>query len=414
MSDGPVQPEMPNTERTPETAAASTPARSPRTHEAETEVQGAARGPTRRAAIKVYAVVSAGTVLLVLLSLALWARTERTTRTTALVAVPKGVTVVLAAAAEFRPEHRYVGSLQPWNEAKLGPQFNSAYVTEVRVRPGDVVRRGQVLAMLQPERAQAQNEATKMQAQAIEARLAAIQHESERIAGLMKKGIVSVNDAENKLAEAKSEQAKLAAAKSQLVSSALDVEDNTLRAPFDGEVADRLLDPGAFVHPGMPIVTVVDRRMVRATAEAPEADFDLVAPGTPVRLRLLSTGRELRIDVARRSPAADPSTRTIHFELDLPNRDRSIPVGTTAEIFIAQQRGEKAVVVPVAAAAVQGTKATVWVIAGDVAHRLVVPLLGEREGQLFLDPSLPAGSRVVLDGRTQLQEGNRVVARSAS
>jgi len=368
-----------------------------------------------RGAFRVYAVVIAGTVLLILASLGLWVRSARSTRTTALVADPKGVTVILAAAADFHPEHRYVGSLQPWNEAKLGPQFDSAYVTQVRVRPGDVVRQGEVLAQLQPERAEAQNESTKMQAQAIEARLAAIQHESERIVGLMKKGIVSINDAENKLAEAKSEQAKLAAARSQLVSSNLDVQDITLRAPFDGEVAERLLDPGAFVHPGMPIVTVVDRSRVRVTAEAPEADFDLLAPGTPVRLRLLSNGHELTVPVTRRSPAADPSTRTIHFEIDLPNPDRGFPVGTTAELRIAQRQGERAVTLPAAAVAVQGTKATVWTVAGgDVAHRIVVPLLGEREGRLFLDPSLPAGTRVVLDGRTQLQEGDKVVARAGT
>jgi membrane fusion protein (multidrug efflux system) len=230
----------------------------------------------------------------------------------------------------------------------------------------------------------------------------------------MKKGIVSVNDAENKLAEAKSEQAKLAAARSQLVSSNLDVRDSTLRAPFDGEVADRLLDPGAFVHPGMPIVTVVDRSRVRVTAEAPEADFELVAPGTPVRLRLLSTGKELTVPVTRRSPAADPSTRTIHFEIDLANPDRGFPVGTTAELLIAQKQGERAVTLPASAVTVQGGKAAVWTVAGDVAHRIVVPLLGEREGRLFLDPSLAAGTRVVLDGRTQLQEGNKVVARAGS
>jgi len=402
MTDRPHGPQPPQT--TPETGmTAETIAGTP-----------PSTAPAPRGAFRVYAAVGAGTALLVLASLGLWMRSERSTRTTAIAGDPKGVTFVVAAAAEFRPEHRYVGSLQPWNEAKLGPQFNSAYVTEVRVRPGDAVRQGQVLALLQPERANAQNEATKMQAQAIEAKLAAIQHESERIVGLMKKGIVSVNDAENKLAEAKSEQARLAAARSQLASSNLDVQDSTLRAPFDGEVADRLLDPGAFVRPGMPIVTVVDRRTVRVVAEAPEADFDLLAPGTPVRLRLLSTGRELQAPVARRSPAADPSTRTIHFELDLANHDRGIPVGTTVELFIAQKQGEKAVEIPAAAAAVQGTKATVWVIQGDAAHRLAVPLLGEREGQLFLDPTLAAGSRVVLDGRTQLQEGNRVVAKPAA
>ncbi|HJU83418.1 MAG TPA: efflux RND transporter periplasmic adaptor subunit [Holophagaceae bacterium] len=355
-----------------------------------------------------------GTALVVVLSLGLWAKTERSHHATALQATSKGVTVVPAKPAEYRPQHRYVGSLQAWNEAKVGPQFISAYITQVQVRPGDQVRRGQILATLEPERAQAQNEATKLQAEAIEAKLTAVKKESERILGLMKKGIVSVNEAENKLAEARSEEAKLGAAKSQLVSSNLEVQDSTLRAPFDGEVGERLLDPGAFVRPGTEIVSVVDRRSIRVSADAPESDFDLVAPGTPVLLKLLSDGRQLSAAVSRRSPTADPSTRTIHFELDLANQDRSIPAGTSAELLISKKDGEKALEVPAEAATVRGGKASVWTVEGGVARKHVLALLGEREGQLFLEPALPEGAVVVVDGRNQLQEGDKVVAKSQS
>jgi membrane fusion protein (multidrug efflux system) len=378
----------------------------------ETQMTEGHGTPRRRRLQPVQIVVIVATLVLALGGLGLGLQRQRSNQPTALERQAKGVTLVAAVAAEFRPEHRYIGTIQPWNEAKVGPQFDSAYVTQVLVRPGDTVRRGQVLARLEPERARNQSTTTKLQADAIEARLAAIRHESERIVGLMKKGIVSVNDAENKLAEAKSEEAKLGAAKSQLATSDLEVSDSTLLAPFEGEVADRLLDPGAFVHPGMPIVTVVDRRTVRVSAEAPEADFDLVSPGTLVRIRLAAANREIKAPVARRSPAADPSTRTIHFELDLANADRSLPVGTTAELLVTQKRGESAVALPAAAVEARGSKATVWVVEGGVAHRHVVALLGEVEGRLFLDPGLRPGSQVVLEGRNLLQDGDRVVARS--
>ena len=99
----------------------------------------------------------------------------------------------------------------------------------------------------------------------------------------------------------------------------LEVSDCVLRAPFAGEIAARSVDPGAFVHPGTAVATLVDRTTVRVIGEVPEGDFEVVAVGTPVQVRALATNRDLRAKIARRSPAADLSTRTVHLEIDIPD-----------------------------------------------------------------------------------------------
>ena len=347
----------------------------------------------------------------VIAGLGLWIRQIRTQNDVALAAAPKGVGTVAVAPAAYRSSSRFVGSLLPWEEAKVGPQFISAYLTQVLVRPGDGVHKGQVLATLQPEKVQAKSQASELQVKAIEAKEDAVRKEAERIRGLQKKGIVSINEAEKKLAEAASEQARLGAAKADLMSQSLELQDSVLRAPFDGEVSERSLDPGAFVHPGTTIVTVVDRRKIRVSADASEGDFALLAPGSPVQLKLLATGQELKAAIARRAPSADASTRTIHFEIDLPNPDRRYPAGTTAEIRVESERKEDAQVLPVAAASVKGTKATVFVVEEGRARKKVLTVLGEREGQLFVKPELPSGAQVVLEGRNQLQDGDPVAAK---
>lgn len=352
--------------------------------------------------------VVGSTAGVIVLSLLLLIRMEHRQRSVALVSQPKSVTGVALLAAEYRPVHRYVGTLEPWESAKVGPQFISGYITQVMVRPGDRIHRGQVLATLQPERAQAQSDATRMQAKAIEARQAALANEAGRIKGLLKKGIVSENEAEKKLAEAVSEGAKLGAAKSDLLNAELQVQDSTMRAPFDGEVASRSMDPGAFAKPGTEIVTVVDSRTVRITADAPEEDFDLLSAGTPVKIRLLSKSQLLKGIVSRRSSSADESTRTIHFEIDLPNLDRQIPVGTTAELLIEAKEAQKAVSIPLAAAVVRGGKATVFAVEEGKAHKKALAVLGEQEGVLFLAPDLPAGTSIIREGNSQIQEGDAV------
>jgi RND family efflux transporter MFP subunit len=167
------------------------------------------------------------------------------------------------------------------------------------------------------------------------------------------------------------------------------------------------------VHPGATIITVVDRRKLRVSADASEGDFGLLAPGSPVQLHLLATGEELKALIARRSPSADASTRTIHFEIDLPNPERRFPAGTTAEIRVESDRKEEAQALPVSAASVKGAKATVFLVDGDKARRRTLTVLGEREGMLFVKPELPAGAMIVLEGRNQLQDGDAIAPKPA-
>ena len=59
--------------------------------------------------------------------------------------VKKRVALQAATKTTFRPTRRYVGAVVPWQEARIGPQFIAAYVSDVTVRPGDAKKRGEVV-----------------------------------------------------------------------------------------------------------------------------------------------------------------------------------------------------------------------------------------------------------------------------
>jgi RND family efflux transporter MFP subunit len=324
---------------------------------------------------------------------------------------PKGVTVVVARAASYRPSRRYVGTILPWIEARVGPQLISAYVDTVLVRPGDIVKRGQVIATLDCRNASAASQAVAMQARAVQTEQEAIAHESARVAELKEGGFASPNEIERRAADSASKEAQLMETQARMQRATLEVGDCILRAPFAGEIAARSVDPGAFVHPGTAVATLVDRTTVRVVADVPEADFDAVGAGTPVEIRALATGRDLRAPIARRSPAADLATRTIHIEIDVPDPRRSLPVGTTAELGIGVGEPAPATEIPLVAAAVRGSKATVFVIQGQTARKRVYAVKGERGGSLFVDPARGGGEHVVTEGRALLQDGDRVEAK---
>jgi RND family efflux transporter MFP subunit len=366
----------------------------------------------KTARVSVLIALMAGTALLV--AYGLLVRAEARTSKTALSASAKPVAVVAAKAASFRRSRRYVGTLRPWVEAQVGPQLISAYVDTVLVRPGAPVKRGEVLATLDCRNASTAASAIAMQARAIEAKQKAVADEATRQVKLLHGGFASANEVEQAVAQSQAEEAQLEAQKATLAHSSLEVSDCVLRAPFDGEVGDRFVDPGAFVRPGTAIVSIVDRSTVRFVADVPEIDLTVVARGTALRIRVDATGQFVGGVVARRAPHADPDTRTIRFEVDLADRDRTIPVDTTGEATIEFGDTMPAAEIPLMAATVRGSRVTVFVVEAGTAHQRTVNELGESGGTLFVDRGLEPGARVVTEGRALLNDGDAVSAETDS
>jgi multidrug efflux pump subunit AcrA (membrane-fusion protein) len=161
----------------------------------------------------------------------------------------------------------------------------------------------------------------------------------------------------------------------------------------------------------MTIVSIVDRKTLRVTADAPEKDFDVVKIDTSVSIDALSTSTKITAKISRRAPKADPGTRTIHFEIDVADPNRTIPVGTTGIIHIEVGQPIPASEIPVYAATVNEKKAELFVIDQGVAHKKEVAVVGEVGGSLFVDPKqLPAGASVVTEGRALLENNDKVKA----
>ena len=374
--------------------------------------QGAQQASENHGRARIPIIVAAGVLAILVLGGALVLHAEAKTNKVAMSSSPKPVTVLAAKADSYRAVHSYVGTLRPWIEAKLGPQFISAYVETVLVRPGAIVKKGQVLATLDCRNATAETTAISSMAKAIASRQQAISHEATRTQALLDGGFVSPNEAEQIAAKSESQAAELAAQQANLAKSALDVNDCILRAPFDGEVAQRLVDPGSFVRPGAEMIGVVDRNTVRMTADAPESDFDAIPPGTKVTVHVVSTDVDLAAVITRRAPSADPGTRTIHFEIDLDDSDRHIPVDTTGEVHVPVGQALSATSVPLSAVTMNDKKATLYTVDCDIAHAHTFVELGEVGPSVFFSPdTLKPGSLIVVEGRALLKDGDQVAAK---
>jgi RND family efflux transporter MFP subunit len=341
-------------------------------------------------------------------------RAESRVNHVAMASSAKPVTIVSAQEAKFRESRTYVGTLRPWIEAQVGPQYISVYVDTVLVRPGASVKRGEVLATLDCRNASASSQAVAAEARAIDARQKAVADEAARLKSLLDGGFVSPNEAEQKEAQSASEEAQLASQRAKMTATTLEVNDCILRAPFDGEIATRTIDPGAFVRPGTSIVSVVDRSTVRMTFDVPEDDFEVVAPNTSLTVHVLATDQTFTGGISRRSPSADPDTRTVHAEVDMPDPQRQIPVNTTGEVRIEVGQPRPATAIPLDSASISGSKAVAFVVDKGVAHKATFKVLGERGGTLFVDSALKPGTAVVTEGRAVLADGDAVAPKQVA
>lgn len=372
---------------------------------------GVSRAAVRQRRRRIVVGLTGASILLLLCGALLLHRADKRVNRVALSESPRPVGAVQAALASYADRREYVGAVESWIEASVGPQYISAYVSTVLVRPGDSVRRGQVVATLDCAHPSAASRAFEMRARAIQEQQRALADEAARQRQMLGGGFIAPNEVERTSAQSSSEAARLEETQAQLQMAALEVRDCALKAPFDGDIATRTVDPGAFVHPGATMLSIVDRKTVRVVVDAPEKDFEIVRTGVPVQITMLSTGARVDAGVSRRAPKADPSTRTIHFEVDVSDPERRYPTGTTAVVHVDVGKPVPAVRIPLEAATQESGKAKLFVVRGSVARLQALKVLGERGGSLFFDPKVLApGTWVVTDGRAVLVDGEAVQA----
>jgi multidrug efflux system membrane fusion protein len=324
------------------------------------------------------------------------------------------------------------GTVRSATSSVLSAQI-SGTVREVRVKPGDHVRRGQVLAVIDDRGPRAQVAAAQAGVEEATQGLAEIEHALQaaaadrqfaeatfrRYQGLLAKNSVSRQEfdgaeakykaalANERALEAKKRQieARGEQARSQQESAETVFSYSRVTSPIDGVVTAKPVDAGTVVMPGMPLLTVEDPGHYRLEANLPEQLLPKVTLGTPVDIR--TEHGKLQGRVTEIVPAADTASRTFLVKVDLP-RDcgcRSGEYGTAGFAVGEAQRFS----LPRQALVEHGELEGVYVAnpQGVLEYRLVKTGkdLGERVEILS---GISEGDRVAISQVDRLRDGVRV------
>lgn len=301
-----------------------------------------------------------------------------------------------------------VGTLQAAQTSQLASQV-MGNIAEMRVKEGDRVTRGEVLAVLddaQPraavERATAAEHAAQQEILAADSDYSLAQATLKRYQDLYAKKSVSPQEFDEVKAREQASAARdqlaragLAQAQAALTQAQTTLSYTRVRAPFDGVVTEKRADPGTLASPGMPLLTVEDQRRFRLEASVDEGDIHLIKPGQAVPVTLDSLpGAQFNGRVAQIVPAADPASRSFIVKVELP-ADSRLRSGLFGRAHLA--RGQRqAILVARSAVVERGQLQGVYVVGEDQVATLRYITLGQTAGeQVEALSGVQGGERVV-------------------
>ncbi len=241
------------------------------------------------------------------------------------------------------------------------------------------------------------------------------------------KANVAVAKAKQRSAQAdwKAAQAATEVSKRQLKELDVLIEYSQLKAPFDGLVTMRNIEPGDLVRSSTegssdkPLYVISQIDKVRVRIPVPESDAAMVNAGDAIALTFPSFKNEPPINatVTRVSGSLDPATRTMLVEADLTNEDRKLMPGMFGQARIEMQTTINASVLPSRAIRFDETgKAYVYVVGDDDVVSIADVATGLDNGQsIEVLSGVQPGQRVIDSHLKRFADGQSVaVLRSQS
>lgn len=321
------------------------------------------------------------------------------------------VTLVTAQPQALARSVLVSGPVSAYEEMQLGVELSGQRVTALKVDVGQTVSKGQVLLELDHRTLDselAQADASMRQAQA-SLDLAKVSY--ERGAKLAAEQLISAGNLDELRATRVQAEAQLATTRAGRDAAKLRRDFAELRAPADGVISKRLVQPGQVVAAGSELLRLIRDGRLEWRAELPEDQLAGVAVGNTVELPY--GGGTIAGRIRAVTPGVDAQTRTGTVYVDLPQPGPLKP-GVYVEGRIVTGAG-RALMVPSAAVVQRDGHSYVFTMKDQqVVQRLRVRTGQTTQGLVEVIEGLKPGDRVVAKGAGFLGDGDRVRVVSAA
>ncbi len=300
------------------------------------------------------------------------------------------------------------GEILPQKRVYLIPTVTGTIV-EMRKKIGDMVKKGEIVAIVDHRVIDDKIKALSEQIRAIKAKRLLLQKDTERFERLYKKDAVSKHRYEEVKAEYTATLSQEKALISDLNSLKERLKDYFVKSPINGTIADKLCDTGN-IAAGKPIYIIDDLNWIKIQSSVPENLFNKLTDKSYLIATIPAINKKIKAGITRVSSSIDYLTRSGKIEATIQNRDRKIKPGMYVKVKVVTGTYKAPAIDRDALMKLPATGVYyVFVVKKDNTVQKVNLQLGRINGNYQeVISGLKKGDRVVVKGQGILKSGYRV------
>lgn len=323
---------------------------------------------------------------------------------------PTLVTLTQARSGTLELTEDTLGTLESVLDPKVAAEVPGRVVA-LHVRTGNPVKKGQLLAQIDPTDAQIQARADEAEVKRLETLVAQQERVVQRQEQLVKRNFISQNALDDAIAQRNALREQIAVARARSDAGLRNVGKTRVVSPLDGFVEVQIASVGDYVKLGDPLFQLISNRKLRAHLPFPEAAAARLNKGLPVRITSPQIGgKVLNGVVTDIRPNIAEGARALDVIVDVEN-DGGLRGGGTVNASVLIARKSDVVLVPEQSVVLRPAGRVAYVIGDGKAIQREVQVGATKGGMVEIVAGLKAGETVALDGAGFLTHGAPVQLR---
>jgi membrane fusion protein (multidrug efflux system) len=291
-----------------------------------------------------------GLILVILYALGLIGagdKVEPGTQDIAAKPVPPNAQTLVVGQSKTDDVQFWPGTIRSRTAARIAPKY-TARIISIEVNAGDSVKKGQMLARLDEREATASLNEAQARLAAARAQAAHAIADEKRIRVLYEKQAATRENYDAVIARSRAAQANVKQAANAVEQLRVSLGENSLRAPFDGIISQRLKEPGDMGLAGEPIVILQKPEDLRLEVAIPNFCASRIRIGMAVDVRIDALDKTLQAKIDEITPQIDVETRTQLVKAALPKTEGLQP-GLLAWLLLNCSDDHHAILIPASA-----------------------------------------------------------------
>jgi multidrug efflux system membrane fusion protein len=303
-----------------------------------------------------------------------------------------------------------VGSVEAFEVVQVTARVPGA-VERVHFREGSLVKKGDMLVEIEPERYRLGVEEARAAVEKAKAALAEAEAGLARRDGANEKntGLIPGEEIDAWRTRVRTARAEVTAQEAALQQAERNMRDAGVRAPFAGVIQSRDVQTGQYVQPGALLSTLVRREPLLLRFQVPEGDATRLLSGMPVRFRVSQVQEDHHGRIIHVAESADPASRMVSVTAEITNPPDILRPGAFAEVSVPVGSSQNAPVIPETAVRPSERGFLAFVVDEGLARERVLTLgLRTADGLVEVKDGLAAAESLVVRGAEALRDGAKV------